>query len=318
MDSDLSRAVELLKQGLPVSIPTETVYGLAAAIDNPQAVEQVFRLKERPFFDPLIVHISDPQEINSLVLDVPPAAWLLINNFWPGPLTLVLPRRDCINQMICSGLDTVAVRCPAHPLARAVIEGVGVPIAAPSANRFGRTSPTRAEHVKSEWPNGEVFVLDGGECSLGVESTVVRVEEKVEGTLVALLRPGSVTTEMLRSALISSPRPCTVERIASVASPGSCEHHYMPTIPLVVVNRGTVPLDKTKVEDLSGRLGVAAVCEYMPLSQDPVIVARQLYSSMREAAETGAAFIVCEAPPSAEGVWEAISDRLKRAATYWE
>jgi L-threonylcarbamoyladenylate synthase len=167
--SELLKARDRLVAGDVVAIPTETVYGLAASIDSEKGLRRIFSLKERPFFDPLIVHVASLKEASSLVRDWPPIADFIGRYFWPGPLTLVLPKAERVNSLITSGLDTVAVRYPSHPLTLDLIRLVGTPLAAPSANKFGKTSPSRALHVKSEFPGTDLLILDGGECEIGVE-----------------------------------------------------------------------------------------------------------------------------------------------------
>jgi L-threonylcarbamoyladenylate synthase len=172
---EISVAVEKLINGEVVGIPTETVYGLGAVISKSDAIKKIFTTKERPFFDPLIVHVSGVEQAKELSLDWSAAADILAQEFWPGPLTLVLPKKN-VSDLITSGLQTVGVRCPDHKIALEIIEKVGEPIAAPSANRFGKTSPTCKKHVLEEF-NDAVFVVDGGDCSVGIESTIISVLE---------------------------------------------------------------------------------------------------------------------------------------------
>ena len=303
---EVQAAADELRRGGVVAIPTETVYGLAGAITDPAAIAQIFSLKERPFFDPLIVHIAERAWLPQVVREVPRAAELLMDRFWPGPLTIVLPRQIDLNPMITSGLDTVGVRLPSHPVALDLLRAVGVPLAAPSANKFGRTSPTTAAHVRAEWPGGEVTVVDGGASEVGVESTVVRVS--AQGDVVEVLRPGGVSAESIADVLKAAGLNGEVRRVASEASPGHLTHHYMPAVPLIVLKR-----EHAAAAELDGFNGKRVAL--MQLSGDPTIAARELYSEMRRAAEGGAEVIVCPAPEQRDGLWAAIWDRLSRAAT---
>ena len=308
---EVRAAAEELRQGGVVAIPTETVYGLAGAIDKPDAIAQIFALKERPFFDPLIVHIADRSWLAGVARAVPAAAAALMDAYWPGPLTIVLPRHPDLNPMITSGLDTVGVRLPSHPVAQELLSMVGVPLAAPSANKFGRTSPTEAKHVRAEWPSGTLTVLEGGASEIGVESTVVRIVES-PALVVEILRPGGVSAEQIEAALGNAGFVAAVQRAQSEASPGHLLHHYMPAVPLVVVSRGAEP----DVAAIATQLNLDAPrAVWMELSSDPTIAARLLYSEMRRVAESGAELILCPAPPGEDGLWAAIWDRLSRAAT---
>ena len=309
---DVRAAAAELRQGRVVAIPTETVYGLAGAIDKPAAIAQIFALKERPFFDPLIVHIAERSWLSSVAREVPAAATTLMDAFWPGPLTLVLPRHPDLNPMITSGLDTVGVRLPSHPIAHQLLLALGVPLAAPSANKFGRTSPTQAAHVRAEWPSDQLTVLEGGASEVGVESTVVRVIESPE-LVVEILRPGGVSAEAISMALESAGLVATVRRAESEASPGHLLHHYMPAVPLVVVPRTAAGIDVATIA-IQLKLDTPRVVT-MELSDDPALAARLLYAEMRRAAESGADLILCPAPLGVDGLWAAIWDRLNRAAT---
>ncbi len=191
---DLLEAAELLRNGAVVGMPTETVYGLAADARNPEAVRQIFAAKGRPADNPLIVHIAEMRALEQVAATVPPLAEKLAERFWPGPLTMILPKRKEIPEITSGGLDTVGIRMPSHPVARALIQLSGVPIAAPSANISGYPSPTTAQHVMRDMQGKIAAVVDGGACSVGVESTVIALEPN--GT-VRILRPGFVTKEML-------------------------------------------------------------------------------------------------------------------------
>ena len=196
-EEDLNTAAALLAKGELVGIPTETVYGLAADALNGVAVSNIFKAKGRPQDNPLIVHIASTDELPALVRDIPEKAKALADAYWPGPLTMIFPRAACIPQEVCAGLDTVAVRMPAHPVARALIKKSGCPLAAPSANRSGIPSPTTAMRVMEDMQGRISAVVDGGECSVGVESTVVDMTRDIP----RLLRPGGITPEMLRAVV---------------------------------------------------------------------------------------------------------------------
>lgn len=311
----LQNAIDRLRRGDVVAIPTETVYGLAANIESEEALRKVFALKERPFFDPLIVHVASFKQAASLVQNWLPLADYLARSFWPGPLTLVLPKTDAVNPLITSGLDTVALRYPAHPIAQEIIRLVGTPLAAPSANKFGRTSPSRADHVRNEFPGSGLIVVDGGECEIGLESTVISVEP--DESKITILRPGAVTIEMLREKLERWSKPVTIKTGSSSASPGHLKHHYMPKIPLVIVKQDEpTGLSKGTKAEIEGMLDkkishpIALI-----LDEDPAQAARELYSELRRLASSGADLIYAQAPQSTEDLWSAIWDRLSRAAT---
>lgn len=316
--SELIKARDLLLSGEVVAIPTETVYGLAASIESEAGIRKIFSIKERPFFDPLIVHVSSFKQARGLVKSWPPLADFLTRMFWPGPLTIVLPKADHVNPLITSGLDTVAIRYPAHPLTLDLLHLTEVPLAAPSANKFGRTSPSKAEHVRMEFPGTGLMILDGGECNVGVESTVIAIGS-LEGDReeVRVLRPGGVTEEMLSSMLEKWSRPVTVKRETSSASPGSLKHHYMPKIPVIIVSStepaGLSQETKTKVQrELNFKIQRA---DELILSEDPALAARELYSELRRLSEGGADAIYVRAVQDQSGLWSAIWDRLSRAAS---
>jgi L-threonylcarbamoyladenylate synthase len=232
LTTDVHHAADALRRGQLVAFATETVYGLGANALDVDAVARVFEAKGRPRFDPLIVHIADADVLAQLVTDVPPLARQLIDRFWPGPLTLVLAKQRRVPDLVTAGLPSVAVRMPDHPLARQLITLAGCPVAAPSANLFGRISPTTASHVLDQLGDRIDLVLDGGPCRVGVESTVVRVE--ADG--LSLLRPGGVTLEELQqvSNRVSRPSPSAVPH-QPAAAPGMLPEHYAPVSPLVVV-----------------------------------------------------------------------------------
>lgn len=319
--SDIHSAAERLKAGKCVAMPTETVYGLAARFDSHEGIASIFRLKERPSFDPLIVHIESSEQVRLLAEVWSKAADSLAKAFWPGPLTLVVPKRSVVSSMITSGLETVGIRMPKHPLALELIRAAGAPLAAPSANRFGRTSPTTADHVRIEFPvevaAGEIMVLDGGESLVGVESTVCLVEE----TEIKILRPGGITIEELRRHFEKNQDPDLRDiQVGEVenhkASPGHTKHHYETKKPLIV--SWGPPLDKTRpTYTIEGREIATSRIHELKLSDEPALAARMLYGALREAdtkENTDALFIHRDLARHNGGLWVAIDDRLKRAS----
>lgn len=327
--NDLNAAIEEVLQGRPVGLPTETVYGLAARIDNHQAIASIFKLKERPFFDPLIVHVGSIDQARSLVSWWPAEAQMLCEALWPGPLTLVLPKADHVDNLITSGLDTVAIRWPRQALFQKVLDKVKVPLAAPSANKFGRTSPTEAQHVRNEFKNDPVFVLDGGPCDIGIESTVLKIQKKGTQVQLAILRKGAVSEKEIRHVLKNS----KLDFIAAVDakdSPGHMKHHYMPSIPFVVSWRRNdlnklseeifekisllpAEIEHVKIQSLSRPPQKMAE---LKLSQDPRLATREFYSQLRKLAEGGSECIIYFKEvrvPSDQ--WEALYDRMDKAAT---
>jgi L-threonylcarbamoyladenylate synthase len=318
LDHDIEKAASLLQAGDVVAMPTETVYGLAASIASEAGLRKIFAIKERPFFDPLIVHIATWVEKDRVVSQWPAAAEYLAKAFWPGPLTFVLPKHRSINPLITSGLETVAVRMPAHPTARALIEATGSPLAAPSANKFGKTSPTKADHVRRGFADENLFVLDGGSAEVGLESTVIRFNLHEGKTVVEILRPGGVTQEQLEECLQKWGEPFVLARAESNASPGHGEHHYMPNIPLLIIDQESSTLKQNLrdriCEDFLLEKNVRGV--ELWLDQNPKIAARALYQKMREASDSGASFLyVIRKSAQIGGLWEAIWDRLSRAAS---
>jgi L-threonylcarbamoyladenylate synthase len=318
LDQELERAKAQLEAGGVVALPTETVYGLAASIHSEEGIRRIFAIKERPFFDPLIVHISDLEQKKQVIAEWPPLAEFLAKAFWPGPLTLVLPKNPSLNPLITSGLETVGIRMPAHPIARQLIELCGFPLAAPSANKFGKTSPTKAEHVRKGFERENFLVLDGGQSEVGLESTVVALSREGDKDVVTILRPGAVTDEILEATLRERAEPFEVRKGASAASPGHTEHHYMPNVPLVIVEQEETSL-KQNIRDQICRdfeFDRAARCAELRLDPNPRIAARSLYTRMRECTDTGASFLyVIHRQSQRGGLWDAIWDRLNRASS---
>jgi L-threonylcarbamoyladenylate synthase len=301
---EISRAAEILKRDGVIGLPTETVYGLAASISSESAIQRIFEIKERPFFDPLIVHISNIIQIEKIVAEWPKVAEILSNQFWPGPLTMVLRKYSALSPLITSGLETVGVRMPKHKMTLELIDLVG-PLAAPSANKFGKTSPTSAEHVRREFINEDLFVLDGGPCEIGIESTVISVSESE----IKILRPGMITEAMLAEAVKITKQPIKISYAESAASPGHLKNHYQPKIPLYIFE------DSLSAEKISKEIQTRKWKE-LPLEKSPAIAARNLYHSMRALSEEGLdAMIVVRKPEHAGSDWIPIWDRLTRASS---
>lgn len=328
----LAKAKNILDEGGVIGLPTETVYGLAARIDIPAAVEKIFTTKERPFFDPLIVHVASIEQAKKVTAYWGPASQALAEVFWPGPLTLILPRDPSVNLMITAGLDSVGIRMPNHPLALALLQEVGVPLAAPSANKFGRTSPTSAGHVRVEFKNENVFVLDGGDCQIGIESTVLLVRHRPEKVELSILRRGHILKSDIERVL--SEKGFTFEFIEQVdkrESPGHMKHHYMPPVPLIVCteqNRTGESILKEvneKISQLPDEIESIRIIKpqrgihtyvVLKLSNDPVIATREFYGKLREVAGQGPDCIVFYREPQQSGErWESLFDRLNKAAS---
>lgn len=308
--TDIGRAAELLRSGSIVAIPTETVYGLAANAFDEAAVLKVFEAKQRPSFDPLIVHVADREHVLHLVKEFPSGARELMDAFWPGPLTLVMPKRSEVPDLVTSGLDTVGVRMPSHPIARVLLNELDFPLAAPSANPFGYVSPTTAKHVMDQLGDRIPYILDGGPCTVGIESTIVGWEDD----RWVLYRTGGVPVERIEEVI---GRLATVQKTVALVAPGMLDSHYAPRKPLVV---GDVPaLLKAHANE---RVGVISFCsrydtrrcEVLSASSDITEAARHLFAALRRLDASDCDRILAERFPPA-GLGAAINDRLKRAAS---
>jgi len=302
-------AADLLRVGQIVALPTETVYGLACDALNAEAAAAVFAAKERPSFDPLIVHVAGPEWIETLSPVSGHAEILarrLAGAFWPGPLTMVLPAKDIVPGLVRSGLPTVALRCSVHPVMVAVLEKLARPIAAPSANRFGRISPVTAAHVVEELGGRIPLVLDGGPCRHGLESTIVAVEEEK----LVLLRPGPVTAEELEKFAPVE----RASRTGEVAAPGMLESHYAPRTPLRLWPKGASQPDDAAESGLLafGATGPGfAKVEVLP--SDPADAAPLFFAALRRLDSSGVTRIYAREIPES-GLGTAIMDRLRKAA----
>lgn len=297
----VAQAVELLRAHQLVALPTETVYGLAARADSEAAVAQIYRAKGRPSFNPLIVHVSGIA-MAERIAEVDDRARDLIARFWPGPLTLVLPLKPdaAIAPAVSAGLPTIALRMPAHPLARAVLSQLDMPLAAPSANRSMEVSPTTPDHVASSLTDGVAAILDGGACERGLESTILALRENGSWSL---LREGPVTREALEGAIGSAP----VNAEKGIEAPGQMVRHYSPGKP--------VRLDAEEAREGEFLIGFGDVAGDCSLSEsgDMAQAAARLYACLHDAAASGQPRIAI-APIPREGIGAAINDRLRRAA----
>lgn len=295
-ERELERAVEVLRRGGLVAIPTETVYGLAADADDVEAVRRVFSVKGRPADHPVIVHIASADLLGGWVSEIPPRAAVLAEACWPGPLTLLLPRSPRVSDVVTGGREIVGIRVPAHPLTTRLLERFGGGVAAPSANRFGQVSPTTAEHVRRDLGNDVDMVLDGGACPIGVESTIVDCTTDPP----QVLRPGGIPAEHI-SALLDG-------NVAGAAGPsraaGMLAAHYSPAATVVLAD------DVETARSLAGARSDALV---IGADVDPVTYARHLYEWLRDADDRGVPTVIAVLPPPA-GLGHAIRDRLFKAS----
>jgi L-threonylcarbamoyladenylate synthase len=304
----LKRAAQLLREGKLVAFPTETVYGLGANALDEGAVERIYEAKGRPHSSPIIVHVSDFEMVKRVAAAWPEAAQKLANSFWPGPLTLVLPKAESVPDLITAGLATVGVRMPAHPVAMALIREAQIPIAAPSANRFTEVSPTTAEHVRRSLGDRVDYILDGGPCTVGIESTVLLLAQAVP----ILYRPGGVPREQIEAVIgpISSATEKTGE---GHVSPGLHPRHYSPRTRLLLVEDGRVP-----EQGSGGYLQLMHepqhdVSEIVTMPTDAAGYAARLYSVLHALDARGYDWIAIDVP-LALPEWEAVLDRLRKAA----
>lgn len=322
--ADIEKAAELIKSGLVVGIPTETVYGLGADASDPQAVRRIFAAKGRPADNPLIVHIYDIAQAERLAHDIPRLFYSLAEKFWPGPLTMIVPKRDIVPQETSGGLDTVGIRMPAHPVMRELIR-ISVPVAAPSANRSGYPSPTLASHVLDDM-NGKISaVIDGGECRFGVESTVIAFDDE---ETVRILRPGCITADMLSECagkvIVDEAILSDLKKGRAAPSPGMKYRHYSPRADVKIVEGDfekfcgfaesfhgdkvcCLVFDSDEKEKLSR--------ETMTYGRDSAEQAQLLFRRLREADDRGAATVLVRSPEK-DGVGLAVYNRLLRAAAF--
>ena len=310
----ITEAAAILRGGGVVAFPTETVYGLGADAANVDAVRRVFTIKGRPADHPLIVHLAATDALDDWACAIPAAARELARTYWPGPLTLVLPRRAHVPDAVTGGQDSVALRVPAHPVALQLIAAAGA-LVAPSANRFGRVSPTTAAHVRDELGDAVDLVVDGGPCTVGVESTIV----SLLGTKPVLLRPGVITPAQIE-AVLGEPLARGGD---GVRVPGALPAHYAPAPPLELVGRKQLDVRVAHFAERGARLAVLGVGEppsalpsgvrWVPMPGDADAYARTLYATLRAADAAGHDVLLVEMPPD-RPTWMAVRDRLGRAA----
>lgn len=312
-DAAIQEAAEVLRKGGLIVFPTETVYGLGADAENPVAMRALFAAKGRPADHPVIVHLADAEMVALFAAEIPPAAKKLAAAFWPGPMTLILRRGDRISDLVTGGMDTVGLRVPSHPVAQALLKQFGGAIAAPSANRFGRVSPTRAEHVMADLEGRVDLILDGGACDVGLESTILDLSRGQP----AILRPGAVTAEQVAAALEvdvtgSSPDSPRVS--------GSLPSHYAPKARIEIVAADEIARRANELTAQGQRVAVLSTApphiKNVVWVLTPVTVeelARQLYSLLRRVDELGCEIALISLPKE-HGLGAAIADRLRRAA----
>lgn len=308
------QAARLLDEGRLVAIPTETVYGLAADASNEHAVRKVFEAKQRPLGHPLIVHVASAERIALWAESVPDVVWRLTETYWPGPLTILLPKKQGVSDVITGGHPGVAIRMPAHPVALKMIEALGRDVVAPSANPYGRISPTSSEHVQRGLAGRIDAVLDGGECSVGIESTIL----DLTGSVPAIARPGLVAQSQLEQFLGVS----FVSGVpATMAVPGNVKQHYQPVTRTLGITSDRFRLELSALISQPGRTGViwwqtpppeSDAVEAIQLSAEPELYARMIYTALHVLDQADLDRIVIEWPPQTEA-WRALHDRLSRA-----
>jgi L-threonylcarbamoyladenylate synthase len=299
--SGIEQAVEILRAGGLVAFPTETVYGLGADAANPGAVRRIYEVKHRPGGHPLIVHIGSAGQLGTWAREITPTAAALARAFWPGPLTLLLGRQTGVSDVVTGGLDTIGVRVPAHPLALELLHTFGGGIAAPSANRFGRVSPTTAEHVRADLGREVDLILDGGACDVGLESTIVDVTVEPP----AILRAGGVAAESI-AAIVGG--PLDDSSIEAGRAPGTLASHYAPNASIEVVDDATIGSARVTELEAAGRRA-----ELLDPGPDSNRYAHGLYHWLRDADERAVQVLVIVQPP-AGGLGSAIRDRLRKAS----
>jgi len=324
-DPALLAAAAILRRGGLVAFPTETVYGLGANALSPEAVEKIFTAKQRPHWDPVIVHVANVAAARALTLAWPRSADRLAEVFWPGPLTMLLPRAAQVPPLCTAGRDKVGVRMPSHPVALALIAAAGVPVAAPSANRFGHTSPTTAAHVLADLDGRIDAILDAGSCDVGVESTVL--DPTADPPII--YRPGGITAEQIRGVLgsvtVAQRNVSTDAPPESLESPGLGIRHYAPRARLILVESESefhlalareAPLHRTGALLPSGWTAPAHEVTALPWGSwsQPESLAHDLYQQLRSLDDLGVEVIVCPMPPP-DGIGLAVRDRLRKAAS---
>ena len=311
----IEKAAEALRQGQLVAFPTETVYGLGADAKNPEALRRLYRVKGRPTSHPVIVHLGNTDQLAEWAASVPPAAYLLAEAFWPGPLTMILPRASHVLDHVTGGQNSVGVRIPSHPLALALIKAFGSGIAAPSANRFGRLSPTSAEDVRMELGDQVAMVLDGGSCQVGIESTIVDLTRATP----VILRPGMVLASELERFLGKTDSDLPPDKLTR--APGGLPSHYAPETPIKLVASGLLLEEIERLGAAGHKAGVLAFAgppvnmqiPWVVASRNPIDYARNLYRHLRWLDAQRCYCLLVESIPN-DNAWSGIKDRLTKAS----
>lgn len=314
-NSNIQQAVTILRQGGLVAFPTETVYGLGADATNPTAIARIFAAKGRPVDHPVIVHIGSVEQLKDWAREVNPIAQQLAQHFWPGPLTLILPRAPQVSLLLTGGQETIGIRIPRHPIAQELLQAFGKGVAAPSANRFGHVSPTLASHVQQELGDTVDYIIDGGACELGIESTIV----DCTSARPRILRPGSITASQINVVIeLASITDTAMPRVS-----GALESHYAPQTPLQIVDAAELNTVVAKLLPQGKKIAVLArqpafVVEpnlvWIMMSADPNRYSHDLYAQLRAVDALQCGVIIVEAVSMQEN-WYAINDRLQKAAT---
>lgn len=310
ISQQISIAAKHIKEGNLVAFPTETVYGLGADALNPYAVAKIFELKERPIFDPLIVHIASVEEIKRLTVNNDNRVYELAERFWPGPLTIILPKSNLVPDIVTAGLPTVGIRMPDHPVAIELIRQSGCPIAAPSANKFGQLSPTQAKHVNKQLPDVD-FLIDGGESAVGIESTIISLNEKG----FEILRHGIITKEEIEEII---PYYAVPDRDkTNIVSPGMLKSHYSPNKPIYLLDKNIpdfIDYPKAGLLSFSGKdTAKYKIVELLAPDGNLKTCAVNLFAAIHRLEESDVDYIIAETVPEV-GVGIAIMDKLKKAA----
>ncbi len=320
--NQIATAVKLLEAGGTVAFPTETVYGLGADATNPSAIRQIYEIKQRPINHPLIVHFGDIAQLSYWAQEIPNAAWKLAKHFWPGPLTLILRRSAHVPNIVTGDQDTVGLRIPAHPVALALLNALGAEkaLAAPSANRFGRISPTTATHVQQELGQQVGMILDGGACEVGLESTIISFDDET----ALVLRPGGIPLSAL-DAILDKPAILVDQKNIKIRTSGILPAHYAPTTPLTIYPAEHIWASAQELAAQGLRTIVITYSEHhhanvsnqliqhYAMPSDPVNYGKKLYAVLRQFDNQAFDQLLIEVPPS-DPSWLAITDRLKRAS----
>ena len=320
LNSQINLAIEYLQQGKLVAFPTETVYGLAACINNPAAIQKVFAAKQRPTNHPLIVHIANINQLNQVAINIPPDAYTLAQNFWPGALTLILEKHPSVPDLITAGYPTVGVRIPQHPITLQLLKKLNIPLVGPSANTFGKVSPTSYLHVKKDLKEKVDLILDGGQCTVGIESTILSLVNPAQPTI---LRPGNITAEQIFH-ILGKPVNLQFNSTFGTQVSGQLDSHYQPCKPLYVIKSGNIhqTIDRLAKKKLNllvfsfspAPIQITPTIIWHTIKPDPIEFAQELYSRLHLAETTLCNCILLEATPDTEE-WQAINNRLQRASS---